>query len=139
MTAWLPHINAGLNVLATLLLCAGFYFIRKRQIERHRAMMLSAAAVSALFLVSYLAHRANAPILKYYGPESLTIPYYALLISHVGLSIAIVPLVVLTMWRALAERFDRHRKIARYTWPAWMYVSVSGIFVYLILYQIYPA
>jgi putative membrane protein len=139
MAAWLPHINAGLNFLAALLLCAGFYFIRRREIGRHRAMMLAAAAVSAVFLVSYLAHRANAPILKFYGPDSLEVAYYTLLISHVGLSIAIVPLVAITMWRALASRFDPHRRIARYTWPAWMYVSVSGIFVYLILYQIYPA
>jgi len=136
---WLPHVNAGLNALAALLLSAGFYFIRKGEIERHRRAMLSAAAVSAVFIVGYLVHRANAPILKFYGPESLKIPYYALLISHVGLSVAIVPLVAITLWRALARRFDRHRRIARYTWPAWMYVSVSGIFVYLMLYQIYPA
>jgi putative membrane protein len=139
MAEWLPHINAGLNALAALLLCVGLYFIRKGEIARHRGMMLAAAAVSAVFLVSYLAHRANAPILKFYGPESLKIPYYALLISHVGLSIAIVPLVAITLWRALARRFDPHRRIARYTWPAWMYVSVSGIFVYLMLYQLYPA
>ena len=139
MAAWLPHINAGLNALAALLLCAGFYFVRKGEIERHRRMMLAAAAVSAVFLVSYLAHRANAPIFEFRGQGLVRPFYYALLISHVALSVAIVPLVAITLWRALARRFDPHRRIARYTWPAWMYVSVSGIFVYLMLYQLYPA
>ena len=139
MAAWLPHINAALNALAATLLAIGFYFIRRGDTRRHRAMMLSAAAVSAVFLVSYLAHRANAPIFEFRGQGIVRPLYYTLLISHVALSVAIVPLVAITLWRALASRFDRHRRIARYTWPAWMYVSVSGIFVYLMLYQLYPA
>ena len=139
LTAALPHLNAVLNAIAATCLAAGFYFIRRGDVARHRRMMLSAAVVSAVFLVSYLAHRANAPIFEFRGQGIVRPFYYALLISHVALSVAIVPLVVITLWRALASRFDRHRRIARFTWPAWMYVSISGIFVYLMLYQIYPA
>jgi uncharacterized membrane protein YozB (DUF420 family) len=139
LTAALPHLNAILNALATIFLTAGYYYIRSGQIERHKACMVSAAIVSAVFLVSYLAHRANAPILVFNGPKSLSIPYYTLLISHVSLSVAIVPLVAMTLWRAFKGRFELHRKVARWAWPAWMYVSVSGIAVYLVLYQVYPA
>jgi len=134
----LPHLNAILNATAAIFLSLGYYFIRSGQIERHRASMVTAAAVSAVFLVSYLAHRANAPILVFNGPDSLSIPYYTLLISHVALSIAIVPLVALTLWRAFKGRFELHRKVARWAWPAWMYVSITGIAVYWILYQVYP-
>ena len=135
----LPHLNAALNAVAASFLVAGFYFIRTGQVLHHRRMMISAAVVSALFLISYLTHRAYAPIFEFHGQGAVRQFYYALLISHVSLSVAIVPMVALTLWHALASRFDRHRRIARLTWPAWMYVSVSGILVYLMLYQIYPA
>jgi len=135
----LPHLNAVLNAVAATFLAAGFYFIRRGEILRHRKMMITAAVISAIFLVSYLAHRANAPIFEFRGQGVVRPLYYGLLISHVALSVAIVPLVALTLWRALASRFDRHRRIARWTWPAWMYVSISGIFVYLMLYQMYPS
>jgi putative membrane protein len=139
LTEALPHLNAILNAVASVFLAFGYHFIRNGQIERHRACMVSAAMVSAVFLVSYLAHRANAPILVFRGPDSLSIPYYTLLISHVSLSVAIVPLVALTLWRAFKGRFEMHRKVARLAWPAWMYVSISGIAVYIVLYQVYPA
>jgi uncharacterized membrane protein YozB (DUF420 family) len=139
LIAALPHLNAILNATAAVFLTLGYYFIREGQIARHRACMVTAAAVSAVFLVSYLAHRANAPILVFNGPSALSIPYYTLLISHVFLSIAIVPLVALTLWRAFKGRFELHRKVARLAWPAWMYVSISGIAVYIVLYQVYPA
>jgi putative membrane protein len=135
----LPHLNAFLNAIAAVFLSFGYYFIRNGQIERHRACMIAATSVSAVFLVSYLAHRANAPILVFNGPDDLSIPYYTLLISHVSLSVAIVPLVALTLWRAFKGRFEMHRKVARWAWPAWMYVSITGIAVYWILYQVYPA
>lgn len=138
-TEVLPHLNAILNTVAAVFLSAGYYFIRKGQIERHRACMIAAAIVSAVFLVSYLTHRLYAPILVFHGPSSLAVPYYSLLISHVTLSIAIVPLVALTLWRAVKGRFLMHRKVARWAWPAWMYVSVTGILVYVVLYQVYPA
>lgn len=139
VTEALPHLNAILNAVAAIFLSFGYYYVRIGKIDRHRACMITAAAVSAVFLVSYLAHRANAPILVFNGPDTLSIPYYTLLISHVSLSIAIVPLVALTLWRAYKGRFELHRKVARYAWPAWMYVSISGIAVYWVLYQAYPA
>lgn len=139
VTEVLPHVNAGLNALAAIFLIGGYYFIRNGRIDRHRFCMVIAAIVSALFLVSYLTHRFYAPILVFRGPSSLSIPYYTLLISHVTLSIAIVPLVALTLWRAAKGNFVMHRKVARWAWPAWMYVSVTGIFVYIVLYQVYPA
>jgi len=135
----LPHINALLNAVAAVLLTAGFIFIRKGDMVRHRACMISAACVSAVFLVSYLSHRFFVPILQFHGPDWLRPYYFTLLASHVALSVAIVPMVALTLWRALHGRFDMHRRIARWTWPAWMYVSVTGIIVYLLLYQVYPA
>ena len=138
-TEALPHLNAILNAVAAIFLSFGYYYVRIGEIDRHRVCMVTAAAVSAVFLVSYLAHRANAPILVFNGPDSLSIPYYTLLISHVSLSISIVPLVALTLWRAYKGRFELHRKVARYAWPAWMYVSISGIAVYWVLYQAYPA
>lgn len=139
LTEALPHLNATLNATAAILLLGGYYFIRHGRIERHRACMIAAAIVSALFLVSYLTHRFYAPILQFRGPASLAIPYYTLLISHVTLSVAIVPLVALTLWRALKGRFLMHRRVARWAWPAWMYVSITGIAVYIVLYQVYPA
>jgi putative membrane protein len=135
----LPHLNGLLNAIAAILLTGGYLFIRRGDVARHRACMISASCVSAVFLVSYLAHRFNVPILQFHGPEGLKPYYFTLLGSHVALSVAIVPLVVLTLWRALHGRYDLHRKVARWTWPAWMYVSISGIVVYLLLYQVYPA
>ncbi len=135
----LPHLNGLLNATAAILLSAGFVFIRRGDIQRHRACMIAASCVSAVFLVSYLAHLANVPILQFHGPDALRPYYFTLLASHVALSIAIVPLVVLTLWRALHGRYQLHRKVARWTWPVWMYVSISGIVVYLLLYQVYPA
>jgi putative membrane protein len=135
----LPHLNAILNAIAACCLTAGYYFVRRRELDRHRACMISAAIVSGLFLISYIAHRFNAPIFEFRGQGWIRPVYYTLLISHVTLSIAIVPLVALTLWRAIKGRFEMHRKVARWAWPAWMYVSITGIIVYLMLYQVYPA
>lgn len=139
LTEVLPHLNAALNAVAACFLAAGYYFVRRRDFDRHRVCMISAATVSGLFLVSYVAHRFNAPIFEFLGQGWIRPVYYALLISHVTLSVAIVPLVALTLWRALKGRFEMHRKVARWAWPAWMYVSITGILVYLMLYQIYTA
>ena len=134
----LPHLNAVLNGAAAVVLLIGFYFIRRKNREAHRRAMLTAMAISALFLVSYVTLRFFAPIFQFQGQGIIRPVYFTLLASHVILAIAIVPLVAITVFRALSARFDRHRKIARWTWPIWMYVSVSGIVVYLMLYQIYP-
>jgi putative membrane protein len=125
LTEILPHVNAALNAIAAIFLSAGYYFVRQRDFARHRACMVTAAAVSAVFLIP-----GQGPV-RYF--------YYTLLISHVTLSVAIVPLVALTLWRALKGRFELHRKVARWAWPAWMYVSITGILVYVMLYQVYKA
>jgi uncharacterized membrane protein YozB (DUF420 family) len=100
--------------------------------------MISALIVSGLFLISYVTLRFYTPIFVFQGEGLIRIFYYILLISHVSLAIAIVPLVLFTVLRAFKERFEAHKKIARWTWPIWMYVSISGILVYLMLYQLYP-
>jgi len=135
----LPHVNAVLNAIAACFLLAGFVFIRRGNRNAHRAAMIGAATVSGIFLVSYVILRMYAPIFQFAGQGVIRPIYYAVLISHVILAIVIVPLVALTLTRALRQRFDAHKRIARITWPIWMYVSLSGIFVYLMLYQIYPA
>ena len=137
--AVLPHVNAGLNAAAAVFLIIGFILIRRRSRRAHRAAMLTATSISGLFLISYVTLRFFAPIFAFQGEGTIRIFYFALLASHVVLAIAIVPLVSITLIRALSERFDAHRRIARWTWPVWMYVSVTGIIVYLMLYQIYPA
>lgn len=136
--AVLPHLNAALNALATCFLVCGFVFIRQGDKVRHRACMTTAAATSCLFLISYVTLRFNAPIFAFGGEGSIRLAYFSLLASHVVLAMAIVPLVLLTLFRAFKRNFMAHRRIARWTWPVWMYVSVSGIVVYLMLYQIYP-
>lgn len=135
----LPHVNAILNAVAACFLLAGFVFIRRGDRNAHRAVMTGAAIVSGIFLVSYVTLRIYAPIFQFAGQGLIRPIYYALLISHVVLAMAIVPLVALTLTRALTRRFDAHKRIARIAWPVWMYVSLSGIVVYLMLYQIYPA
>lgn len=135
----LPHVNAVLNVLSTLLLVIGFAFIRAGYRDIHRKFMIAAMAVSAVFLVSYLTYHFSAPIFVFPG-TGWTIPaYYALLISHVILATAVTPMVAVTAWRALHGQFDRHKLIARWTLPVWLYVTVTGVAIYAILYHVYPA
>ena len=136
--SFLPHLNAILNAAAALALLTGFVFIRRKNIAAHRRSMITAMAISAVFLVSYVTLRFYAPIFQFQGEGLIRPIYYTLLVSHVFLAMAIVPLVSITVFRALSARFDKHKKIARWTWPIWMYVSVTGIIVYLMLYQIYP-
>ncbi len=131
----LPALNASLNALASLFLLAGYVFVRQRKIGAHRACMLGALATSALFLTSYLIYHYNVGSRPFTGTGPIRLVYFAILISHVLLAIAIVPMVLVTVSRALARRFDRHRRIARITWPLWMYVSVTGVIVYVMLYR----
>ena len=133
----LPALNASLNALASLFLLAGFVFVRQKRVEAHRLCMLAALATSVLFLASYVVYHANIGSRPFTGTGPIRVVYFAILISHVILAIAIVPLVLITVSRALARRFDQHRRIARITWPLWMYVSISGVVVYLLLYQVY--
>jgi len=131
----LPALNASLNALATLFLVAGFVFIKRRQIDAHRRSMFGALLASAAFLVSYVIYHYHAGSRPFTGTGLVRVVYFAILISHVVLATAIVPLVLITVSRALTQRFDTHRRIARITWPLWMYVSVTGVVVYLMLYQ----
>lgn len=140
-----PHLNAVLNATSGIFLIAGFFFIRTKQIARHRACMLTACTVSALFLVSYISHHALRTYYFGIGPtkftgEGIIRPvYFTILTSHTFLAALVTPFVLLTLWRALKGRYDSHRNIARLVFPVWLYVSVTGVIVYLLLYQIYPA
>lgn len=134
----LPHVNAALNALSVVFLVAGYIFIRRGDWRRHRACMITALAVSGAFLVTYVIYKANSGFAKF-GGEGLVRPvYFTILIVHVMGAIALVPLVPVTVTRALRARFDRHRRIARITWPLWVYVGVSGVVVYLMAVHLYP-
>jgi uncharacterized membrane protein YozB (DUF420 family) len=132
----LPALNACLNSISTILLGAGYYFIRRRDIRRHRLMMTSAFICSCLFLTSYLIYHYHAGSVPFTKQGWIRPVYFTILITHVVLAAAIVPLALTTLYRAWREQFDRHRRIARWTWPLWMYVSVTGVVVYVMLYQL---
>ncbi len=134
--AVLPHVTASLNALTMLFLLAGFLQIRKGNRAGHRAAMLAAVSSSALFLVFYLIYHFTAPIFVFQGQGAIRPVYYFLLITHVILAAAVTPLVLLTLVRALRGRFETHRGMARWTLPVWLYVSLTGIAVYVMLYQI---
>ncbi len=131
----LPALNACLNSISTLLLAAGYFFIRRRQIERHRLAMSAAFVTSCLFLVSYLVYHYNAGSVPFTKQGWVRPVYFTILITHIVLAAAIVPLALITLNHAWRKRFDKHRRIARWTWPLWMYVSVTGVVIYLMLYQ----
>ena len=134
----LPHLNASLNALSFLLLVAAFQQIRRGNVQTHRRLMLSALAVSGLFLVSYVVYHAQYGSVRFTGQGLVRTVYFVILVTHVILAAAIVPLVLVTLRRALAGDFARHRRVARWTYPLWLYVSVTGVVVYLMLYQLYP-
>lgn len=131
----LPALNASLNSVAAMCLLAGYVFIRNQRVRAHRASMIAALIASAAFLVSYLIYHWHVGSRPFTGTGAVRVVYFAVLVSHVLLAIAIVPLVLITVSRALAARFDKHRRIARVTWPLWMYVSITGVIVYLMLYR----
>ncbi|MGE5546120.1 MAG: DUF420 domain-containing protein [Solirubrobacterales bacterium] len=131
----LPHLVAGLNAAALALALTGLAMIRLGRPRLHRAAMLGAVMTSGLFLVAYLIHHASAPIFQFRGPAWMRPGYYTLLVSHVVLAAAVAPLVLATLRRALRGQFPLHRKLARWTLPLWLYVSASGIAVYLLLYH----
>jgi uncharacterized membrane protein YozB (DUF420 family) len=133
----LPALNAALNATSGCLLAAGYYFIRRKRIPQHRACMISALVVSTLFLVSYLVYHAHVGSKPFPGRGSIRALYFAILITHVVLAAVIVPMALVTLRRGLRMDVARHRRIARWTWPLWMYVSVTGVVIYLMLYRIY--
>lgn len=133
----LPTLNASLNAIATVLLTTGYIFIRRGQRQRHKACMLAAFATSVVFLVSYVVYHAQVGSRPFPGQGAVRVVYYLVLVPHVILAATIVPLAIITLSRALSGRFDRHRRIARWTLPLWLYVSVTGVVVYLMLYRMY--
>lgn len=135
----LPALNAVLNGTSAVLLLCGYLCIRRKKITAHRACMLSAFVVSTLFLVSYLTLRYHAGMTRFTGQGWIRPAYFTILISHTVLAAGIVPLVLLTLSRALRGRFDGHVRIARWTLPFWLYVSITGVLVYWILYRLYPS
>ena len=131
---WLPAVNATLNGCAAVLLVWGFLMIRQRRIETHRRFMLTAFAVSSLFLVSYLVYHYNAGVVRFQRPGAIRAVYLWILGTHTVLAAAVPVLAIVTLNRGLSARFDRHRRIARWTLPIWLYVSVTGVVVYRMLY-----
>ena len=134
-----PVINATLNGTSAVLLLLVRRFIKRGRIGAHRAVMITAVSVSTLFLISYLYYHAHVGSVHFKG-RGLSRPiYFTILISHTLLAAAIVPLVIITLSRALRERFDRHRAIARWTYPLWLYVSVTGVVIYFMLYHLFTS
>jgi uncharacterized membrane protein YozB (DUF420 family) len=135
----LPAVNATLNGLSAMFLGAGYVFIKKKNRRAHRNCMLGAFVTSVLFLGCYLTYHIFVHhVTVFKNPGWFRPIYLAILGSHTILAVVIVPLVFVTLSRALRERFEPHKRIARWTWPIWMYVSVTGVVVYVILYQIFP-
>lgn len=135
----LPTLNAILNSISAILLVTGYSFIRRKNITAHRACMVAAFITSSVFLTSYLIYHFNVGSVKFQGQGPVRLLYFAILLTHIVLAITIVPMIFITFARALKGRFDRHRAIARWTFPLWLYVSVTGVVVYLMLYRLYPA
>lgn len=132
----LPAVNAALNTASAVLLVAGWALIRRRRRQPHRLAMLGALATSAVFLASYLVYHLEVGSVRFTGEGAIRAVYLAVLASHTVLAAAIVPLVLVTVARALAGRFEAHRAVARYTLPLWLWVSVSGVVVYWMLYRL---
>jgi len=135
MLSWLPAVNATLNAIAAVLLVCGYVMIKRGRWEVHRRFMLSAFATSALFLVSYVIYHANVGSKPFEGQGAIRFVYFAVLLTHVVLAALILPLALITLTHGLRSRFERHVPIARWTLPIWLYVSVTGVIVYLMLYQ----
>ena len=135
--SYLPHLNACLNGTSAVLLFSGYSFIRSGNVAAHRTCQVSALVVSILFLASYLTYHYHHGATRFQGTGLARPIYFTILISHTILAVVIVPLVALTFYRALRQDFARHRRIARITLPLWLYVSITGVIVYLMLYQIY--
>jgi len=131
----LPAVNAVLNLTSACLVVSGVYFIRRHQTEVHRTLMIAALVASTLFLISYLYYHAQVGSVAYQGQGAIRFLYFAILLSHTVLAAVIVPMVLRTVYLAGRGRLDAHRRIARWTFPIWIYVSVTGVVVYVMLYR----
>jgi len=134
-----PALNATLNGASAVLIATGRVLIKRKKINQHRACMIAAVVTSTLFLASYLYYHAHVGSVRFPWQGWIRPVYFALLISHTVLAAAVVPLVLLALIAGLRGRFERHRRIARWAFPIWLYVSVTGVMVYIILYQVYGA
>jgi len=134
----LPTVNAALNATSAVLLASGYGFIRRRQIAAHKRCMLAACVTSALFPLSYLTYHYNVGSMPFRGQGGVRLLYFTILISHTILAVVIVPLALVTLFRAWKADFRKHVRIARWTLPIWFYVSVTGVIIYVMLYQLFP-
>ena len=131
----LPALNATLNATSAVLLTTGWILIRRGRIAQHRAVMIAAVCTSILFLISYLIYHAQVGSVRFTKQGPIRAVYFTILLTHTVLAVAIVPMVLVTLTRGLRARYERHRRIARWTMPIWLYVSFTGVIVYLMLYQ----
>ena len=141
-SAWLsalPHLNAALNFTTFVLLLSGYFFIRRKNIIAHRNCQIAALSVAVLFLISYVTYHSQHGATKFQGQGIVRPIYFTILTTHTILAAVIVPFVIITVLRAKRGDFLRHRSIARLTLPMWLYVSVTGVLVYLMLYHLYPS
>jgi putative membrane protein len=132
----LPALNASLNAVSALLLAAAYHAIRRKEIERHRRLMLTAVATSAAFLVSYLVYHAQVGSVRFQGQGAVRPVYFTILVTHTILAVVIVPMILRTLFLAWKKRFPEHRRLARWTFPLWVYVSVTGVVIYVMLYRV---
>lgn len=131
----LPAVNATLNAISGVLLVIAYVFIRKRQIDRHRRTMIAAFVMSSLFLVCYIIYHAQVGSVRFTRQGIVRPIYFTILITHVTLAAVVLPMAIVTLSRGLKARYGQHRRIARWTFPIWLYVSVTGVLVYVLLYQ----
>ncbi len=136
MTPVLPSINAALNATAAVLLVCGYRLIRRKRIQQHRKVMTAAFVVSCLFLIGYLTYHYQVGTVRFQRTGAIRTVYLSILLTHTILAAAVPVLAIVTLRRGLAQRFDRHRRIARWTLPIWLYVSVTGVVVYVMLYHL---
>ncbi len=132
----LPALNATLNATAAVLLTTGYILIRRGRVAQHRAVMIAAFCTSVLFLISYLTYHAQVGSVRFTKQGVIRAVYFTILLTHTVLAVVIVPMVLMTLSRGLSAKYDRHRAIARWTLPLWMYVSVTGVVVYFMLYRL---
>jgi putative membrane protein len=137
-TKVLPHFIGGINTLTTLVLIAALIFIKQKKVESHRRAMLTAFALGGFFLICYVAYHISNPANRFNGQGSVRYVYFFFLITHIGLSLVVLPLVLRAMYYAITNQFTLHKNIVKYAYPIWLYVSATGVIVYFMLYQLFP-
>jgi putative membrane protein len=138
-TKILPHFIGTINFLTTLVLVTGLVFIKQKKIELHRTAMTTAFTLGGLFLICYVTYHVSNPANKFSGEGTVRYFYFFLLITHIGFSLIVLPLVLRAMYFAVTKQFARHKSLVRYAYPIWLYVSITGVIIYLLLYQLFPA